>query len=431
MTDTPEYDLLIRRGRLFGRDLETLADVGIADGSIVAVGESLDGTAAEELDAAGNLVSPSFVDCHKHVDRALAATGDLRPRWNEEPNPSPEAVGDRFDEYYESLDPGELDARIAENLRMAARAGTTHVRSHVAVDTALGTETMAACLRARERTSHLLDLELVPYATGDLADPAVRATVRDAVEMAADTCGRGNVYLGGSVTLVGGRPAVPSVDGTIDSWFGLAADLDVGLDVHVTVRGAAGYYVLMRLADATAAHGYEGRVNVVHAWALAHLPDWWLEAVLARLSEADISVTTCYNSVRRGMPIRALGDHDVTLGHGTDNDQDFVYAHGNADPLEAALVASYSLVGDWHFDADYRWSETNPALRRLWDLVTVSAADLVGKSVAGIEEGRRADLVVLDEPSPEWAIVRQASREAVVKDGRVVAEDGRLREPPE
>lgn len=44
----------------------------------------------------------------------------------------------------------------------------------------------------------------------------------------------------------------------------------------------------------------------------------------------------------------------------------------------------------------------------------------------GIVEGSPADLVVLDEPSPEWAIIRQASRRAVIKDGTVVARDGEI-----
>ena len=430
MTDGIEYDVVVRRGRLFGRDLDRLADVGIADGRIVAVAESLDGIGAEEIDARGNLVSPSFVDCHKHVDRALAATGGLRPAWNELPNASPAAVGDRFDAYYDSLAPGELEDRIVENLRMAVRAGTTHVRSHVAVDHSIGTATMAACLRAQERTRDLLDLELVPYATSGLDDAGARQNVRKAVEDAAAVCGRSHVALGGSLGLVGGNAEVSSFERTIDSWFALATDLDVDIDVHVTARGSAGYYALMRLADATAAHGYEGRVNVVHAWTLAQLPDWWLDAVLRRLAAVDVSITTCYNSIRQGMPIRRFGEHGVLLAHGTDNDQDFVYAHGNADPLEAALVASYGLIGDWHFDADYRWSETNPALRQLWRTLTVDGARLVGKSATGIRPGRPADIVVVDEPSPEWAIVRQASRIAVISDGRVVAEDGRIRDEP-
>jgi hypothetical protein len=75
---------------------------------------------------------------------------------------------------------------------------------------------------------------------------------------------------------------------------------------------------------------------------------------------------------------KELGEE--TLAHGTDNDQDFVYANGNADPLEAAMVMSYTLVGYWHFD----------------------------------------------EPSPEWAIIRQANRRAVIKDGTVVARDGEI-----
>lgn len=44
----------------------------------------------------------------------------------------------------------------------------------------------------------------------------------------------------------------------------------------------------------------------------------------------------------------------------------------------------------------------------------------------GLAESEPADLVVLDEPSPEWAITRQANRRAVIKDGTVVARDGEI-----
>lgn len=42
-------------------------DIGIREGRIVAVEPALAATAAEEVDAAGQLVTPPFVDAHFHT----------------------------------------------------------------------------------------------------------------------------------------------------------------------------------------------------------------------------------------------------------------------------------------------------------------------------------------------------------------------------
>jgi N-acyl-D-amino-acid deacylase len=46
------------------------ADVGIRDGLIVEVGETV-GPAATDVDASGCLVTPGFIDPHTHLDAQL------------------------------------------------------------------------------------------------------------------------------------------------------------------------------------------------------------------------------------------------------------------------------------------------------------------------------------------------------------------------
>jgi N-acyl-D-amino-acid deacylase len=67
------YDLLIRRATLFdgtGRE-RFVADLGITDGVIHAIGALALDDAEREIDADGLAVAPGFIDAHTHDDRAV------------------------------------------------------------------------------------------------------------------------------------------------------------------------------------------------------------------------------------------------------------------------------------------------------------------------------------------------------------------------
>ena len=66
------YDLLIRGGRVVdGSGLPSyVADVGVKDGTVVAVGK-LNDSAARTIDATGLAVSPGFIDHHTHLDAQM------------------------------------------------------------------------------------------------------------------------------------------------------------------------------------------------------------------------------------------------------------------------------------------------------------------------------------------------------------------------
>ena len=70
-------DMIIRRAKLAHKD--GLWDIGIKGGKFTEIAPSIASKAAEELDAAGNLVTPPFIDPHLHLD-AVLSVGD--PRFN-------------------------------------------------------------------------------------------------------------------------------------------------------------------------------------------------------------------------------------------------------------------------------------------------------------------------------------------------------------
>jgi N-acyl-D-amino-acid deacylase len=76
------YSLLIRHGTVIDgtRAPRYAADVAIKDGRIAAIGDLKNARADAEIDAAGKIVAPGFIDAHTHDDRLLLSAPDMAPK---------------------------------------------------------------------------------------------------------------------------------------------------------------------------------------------------------------------------------------------------------------------------------------------------------------------------------------------------------------
>jgi len=421
-----EYDVLVRDGYVQERD--RIVDIGITGSEIRTVEQDISGSGARTIDAGGDLVAPSFTDCHMHNDRSFSLCGGRHPVGNEY---EPDAVGLRstythgqFDDHFADLTTAELTENIVRDIQRTAAAGTGYVRTHASLDHVDDPMLMEATLNAKEALEGVVDVQVAPYVANSLLeDDDARALLLECLEMGLDRVDSDDILLGG---IGAGTAEGKQIDQTIDEWFALATEYDLDLDVHIQDHGSLGGYTIEQLVRATEAHDYEGRVTGSHCYSLGDLPDDWADKIMSMAADVDMCITTCFSSTPCTWPARDLLDHGVTVGHGTDNTHDYIMPYGVSDSILGALIESVKLTHFEDYPAEIYWYQSNEGLQALWDLITHGGADVLGIDGYGIEAGTAADLVVLDEPSQEWAITRQATRRYVLKGGDVVAEDDRL-----
>ena len=76
------FDLIVRGATVVDgtRAPRFQADVGVRGDRIAAIGPLKDASAATEIDAAGKVVSPGFIDAHTHDDRLMLSAPDMAPK---------------------------------------------------------------------------------------------------------------------------------------------------------------------------------------------------------------------------------------------------------------------------------------------------------------------------------------------------------------
>ena len=76
-----DYDLIIRNGEIYDGSggAPRRADIAVKGGVIVAVDEGIKGSADEEINAAGKVVTPGFVDVHTHYDGQATWDSHMKP----------------------------------------------------------------------------------------------------------------------------------------------------------------------------------------------------------------------------------------------------------------------------------------------------------------------------------------------------------------
>ena len=400
-------DLIIRNARLIDEDI--FMDIAIKDDKIVMVDKRIEAVSKVELDAEGRLTSPGFVDAHMHLDQAF--TGE-----------DAKCVHRTLAEAIEISD-GKKKVLTSEDFKrnarraakMALRKGTTALRTNADVNQTIGLTPLKALLELKEECSNWIDIQVVAFMTEFpfTTSKAGESLLREAMSLGAD--------------VVGGVPdADPDPEKYFDIIFNVAKDFDADIDLHIDESNDPKDLTLGIYAEKALENGYEGRVTAGHCCSLSAVSDEIAKRVIRKVRDARMNVVAnpfdnLYLWGEDGRPegvtrVGELLDAGVNVIYATDSTEDIYTPLANADMLLAALFLAY-----------LKQLDGKDALATIFKMGTSSAAKTTRIiQNYGIGVGGKADLMILDAESPREAIIEQAKRSYVIKNGKIVVKNGNL-----
>ena len=389
-------------------DGRTGIDIGIENGRIVAVEPALAASAAETIDAAGQLLAPPFVDAHFHMD-ATRSYG--LPRVNRS-GTLLEGIA-LWSELKPLLTQEALVERALAYCDWAVAKGLLAIRSHVDVcDPRL--LAVEALLEVRKRVAPYLDLQLVAFPQdGLLRSAGALDNLKRALDMGVDVVG-GIPHF--ERTMAEGAESVRIL-------CEIAAQRGLMVDLHCDESDDP----LSRHIETLALHsqrlGLQGRVAGSHLTSMHSMDNYYVSKLLPLIEEAgvaaianpliNITLQGRHDTYprRRGMtrvPEMLASGIPVAFGH--DCVMDPWYGLGSGDMLEVA-----------HMGLHVAQMTAQDAMRQCFAAVTETPARILGLEDYGIAPGCKADLVLLQAGDPVEAIRLRATRLLVMRRGKVIA----------
>ena len=348
----------------------------------------------------GLLMLPGLVDAHTHLDKTL-----LGMPWY------------RNDVGLELIDLIENERRMkrelgidparqsAAQIERSVANGTTHIRTHVDIDTEYGLAGLEGVLASRERYRDIVDIEIVAFPqSGMLIRPGTVELMERAMREGADVVG-------------GLDPSGVDRDpkGHLDTIFAMAERHGKPVDIHLHEPDALGSFAIELIVERTKALGMADRVTVSHGFCLGMLADKPLARLAGMMAETGVHLMTKGGAASPRPPVLDLTEMGVKICSGSDGVRDTWQPFGNADMLDRAAIVSQrnDFINDVHIEL---------ALR----LCTHGGAHTMALEGYGLEPGCDATFVLVRAETPADAVASRPVRRAVYRKGIPVAKDGAL-----
>lgn len=401
------FDLLLRGATL--PDGRTGIDIGVKDGKIAAVETKIAASAGQEIDAAGHLVTPPFVDSHFHMDSTLSLG---QPRLNES-GTLLEGI-QLWSELKPHLTVEAIKSRARELCHWAIARGTLAIRSHVDIcdDRLLAVD---ALLEIRAEMAPYIDLQLVAFPQdGYLRHKTAAANLIRALDKGVD--------------VVGGIPHFERTmaDGalSVKALCEIAAARGLMVDMHCDESDDPLSRHIESLVAETVRLGLKGRVTGSHLTSMHSMDNYYVSKLMPLMREAGIhAVANPLINItlqgrhdtypkRRGMTrVKELLAAGINVAFGHDCVMDPWYSLGSHDMLEVAHMGLH--VGQMTGIAE---------MKSCFAAVTANGAKALNLTGYGIAPGCHADLVMLQAKDAIEALRLRPARLAVIRRGRVIAE---------
>jgi cytosine deaminase len=401
-------DLLLRNARLLDRD--DVVDLAADGGRFVRIGPDLEVDAERTIDCEGRLVTAPLVDCHLHLDASLTAG---RPRWNES-GTLIEGI-QVWGELKPSLTEDDVVARAREIVRWSVANGTLFIRAHA--DVSGENEAMVrGLLRVRDELADLCTIQVTAFPQdGIFARDGDEERLENAIRLGVDCVGGIPHY----------EPTTELGLREVHRVFELASQHARRVDVHCDETDDPQSRFLEVMADDTVKHGLTGRVTASHCTAMGSYEPYYSSKLHGFLQRSGINVVVnpFANSLiqgrldvypkRRGFAqLKELLAAGVNVSLGNDVIMDPWYSLGKADLLEAASLALH-----------FTYMSGRDEIAEMLRCATERGARTLGiEDEYGLEEGKPADCVVFDAPTPIEVMRLKPVRRWVIRGGRVVAE---------
>lgn len=398
-------DLHIENARLLG--LEGLHQISVTDGKISYIGREAPHAAKEEkIDAKGDLVLPTFVEPHIHLDKVL-----LSEQLGEARSISEAREMVRYAKSSFTVD--EVRKRIERVIPWAIENGVTVIRTHIDVDQYAKTSSVEAVLQLQKKFEGVLDIQIVAFPQeGLIKNPEVLNFLRKALDMGA--------------AVVGGLPESETSEENsrkhTDILFSLAKERDLDLDVHCDVL--PNFRNIEYLASQVLKNQFETRTTVDHLIALAYYDDNLAQKVIQMINSASINVIsnpcTMISSGNTERPPKARGitrvkelvNAGVTVAYGSDNITDPYNPFGDFNPLSNGFLLAYGAQMSSLSD-----------LETMVRMPTISSAKILRLRNYGLSVGCNADFNIFNEATPRELIRNHGKPRYVVKKGKILVEN--------
>lgn len=393
------YDLVIANART-RKNKDGGMFIAINGGKIASVSASPPGAAKNTIDAGGGLVTESFVNGHLHLCKVytleMAGQAALGEYHHGGMGGAMTAI-ERAADFKTAYDEKWILPNVRRACDLALLHGNTHIRAFADVDSKARLEGVKALLNARKEYSGKVELQVVAFPQdGVIREPGASEYMLKALEMGAD--------------VVGGIPWIEFTKEDerkhVTEMFELAVRFGKDVSMLLDDVGDPEERTLEMAATEAISKGWQGRVTAQHCRAMALYGENYFRKLTTLMLRAGIGLVADPHTGPLHARVRDLAAAGIPVALGQDDIADAYYPYGRCNMLEIAFLASHLM-----------WMTSFEDMELLYDMITTSAARVLGIKGHVLEEGGNADLVVLEAKDVYHAIWDHRPPLYVIKDG--------------